>query len=297
MYRSVRTGLLAFAVAAIATPASPAAALPNAALLAVPVAAVAQPLPAPEELFARHIREVGGAERLAAVKSRIVRGLVRNVTTGFVGRIVAQTAEPNLSHTFIEAPGITSWETVFDGRTGWTRTVAGVTTIQQGDELDDLRFNAYFHAELEAAKRFARLETVEQLNWNGRPAYRVRGTTAEGRIHDTVFDAETGLIIGLVSYRGPKPHITLVLSDYREFDGLKSPGTIIQRREGQEGEFVTTVTAVEFNKVDTAVFKADSDVERAIANGGRWPVRPASDLAEPPLTGPAANPPGPGQPR
>lgn len=296
MTRSVITALT-LAAATLVGSAGPAHAHAVALHAGVAASLLTQPLPAPEDLFARHVREVGGADRLAQVKSRTVRGIVRNVATGFVGRIVAQTAEPNLSHTFIEAPGIAGWETVFNGRIGWTRTIAGDTTIPEGDELDDLRFNAYFHAELEVSKRFAKLETVEQLNWNGAASYRVRGTTAEGRIHDTIFDARTGLINGLISYRGQQPHVTLILSDYREFNGLKSPGTITQRREGQEGEFVTTVTAVEFNTVDPEIFKPDSDVQRAIDNGGRWPPRRPGESKDPPLSGPAANPQGPGQPK
>lgn len=279
----------------------PIAGLVAAVVLWTPVAAWAQGLPKAEELFARHIREVGGAEKLAAVTSRTVTGIVRNESTGFVGRIIAQTSPPNLTHTFIEAPGITSWDTVYNGEIAWTRTVVDVTTIVAGDEAADLKFNSYFHAEVEASKRFARIETVEQLTWNGRPTLRVRGTAADGRIHDTMFDAESGLIAGLISYRmgaqGAQPHVTLMMSDYKEFEGLKSPGRIVQRREGQEGEFVTSVTSVKLNSVDPAIFKPDSDVQRAIDNGGRWPVKKAGEPEEPPAKGPAANPAGPGQPK
>ncbi|MBM4107961.1 MAG: hypothetical protein FJ255_03995 [Phycisphaerae bacterium] len=273
----------------------------HAPLLALPAAVTAQSPPAPEDLFARHMREIGGADKLAAVKSREVRGIVRNASTGFVGRIVAQTAPPNLVHTMIEAPGITSWDTVFNGEIAWTRTVVGETTILQGDEAADLRFNSYFHAEVEAGTRFAKLETVEQLNWNERPTFRVRGTAADGRIHDTMFDAESGMIYGLISYRmgaqGPQPFVTLIVSDYKEFGGLKSPGRIVQRREGQDGEFVTTVTGVTLDSVDPAVFKADSDVQRAIDSGGRWPPKKAGEAPPPPISGPASNPAGPGQPK
>lgn len=293
--RSARSLLVVAAVGAAL--AGSAFAQGSAAAVIVSAAALAQAQPEPLSLFERHVREIGGADRLRAVKSRTVKGMVRNPKTGFVGRIIVQTAEPNLTHTWIEAPGIASWDTVFNGQVGWTRTVEGVTTIQEGDDLADLRFNAFFHAELEPSKRFARLETVEQLNWNGRPSYRVRGTSAEGRIHDTIFDAESGLITGVISYRGDKPHVTLVLGDYKEFDGLKVAATITQRREGQDGEFVTSVSSVEFNKVDPAIFNADSDVQRAIENGGRWPPRKPEDEKPPPASGPRANPAGPGQPR
>lgn len=261
--------------------------------------ALGQQMPDAASLFAKHLEVIGGADKLRAVTSRTIEGITRNPATGFVGKLTMMNAAPNKSITRMDAPGVASWETVFDGELGWTVQINGVTLIAREDELEDLRFTSVFNPELEAQKRFAKLETVERTTWDGRPAFRVRGTASDGRVQDTMFDSETGLIAGTVTYRktdkGLTPNVSLITWDYKEFEGLKAPTRLVQRRDGDQGEFVTTVRAVRPNSVDPDAFKRAESVQKAVDNGGRWPPK-TEDEQPAPTTGPAANPPGPGQP-
>jgi hypothetical protein len=304
MKRRTATATTAMAAVVLAWGAAPHAnamtAHPSMLATALGGAVLAQQNPDAASLYAKHLAAIGGADKLRAVTSRTIEGVTRNPATGFVGKLTITNAAPNKSLTRMDAPGVASWETVFDGELGWTIQINAVTTISQGADLDDLRFNSFFNPELEPMKRFAKLETMERATWDGRPAWRVRGTTSDGRVQDTMFDVETGLISGSVVYKqgdkGPVPNVSLITRDYKDFDGLKAPTTLVQRRDGDPGEFVTTVRTVAVNDADPTLFNRPESVKKAQDAGGRWPPRTEAE-APAPAQGAAANPAGPNQPK
>ena len=247
----------------------PGLALPLAAIFAIaplaaqaPATKTAVELPAARTIIDRHIREIGGREAILAQTSTYAVGTVSMPAAGLAGKLEAFHAKPNKFVQRMSLPGIGDIEEGFDGTVGWSLSPLTGPTLLDGKQLEQRRFDADFLEDLKASDRYTSITTVEKTTFEGRPAYKVRLVKKAGDEDIEFYDTETGFKIGAVSTRespmGPMQSTT-TFGDYRKFGSLLQPATT--KVSVMNTQLVMSITAVEYGKVDPAVFSIPAQVK------------------------------------
>ena len=228
-------------------------------------AAVAQSsadLPAARTIIDKYVAAIGGREALTKRSSSTMKGTFAMPAAGLKGDVVGMAAKPNKLTMSITFPGIGEIRSGFDGTTGWAIEPTSGPRVLDGSELTQARLQADFLATLHDPKNYTSMETVELADFEGGKAYKVRLVRTDADTSYEYFDAETGLLVGVTATRdtqmGPMT-ATTVMSDYKDFGGLRMPSTITTRTMGQE--IVMTVTSVEWDTVDPAVFELPAEIK------------------------------------
>ena len=134
-------------------------------------------------------------------------------------------------------------------------------------------FDADFYSDLHEPGRYVSMTTVEQVEFEGRPCYKISLVRKTGGEDLEFYDVETGLKAGGIGTResqmGPM-NVTQFQSDYKKFGGLLVPTTLKQSAMGVQQ--VITLTAIEFDTVDPSVFDAAGPDQGAHRSDRRFDV-------------------------
>jgi hypothetical protein len=127
--------------------------------------------------------------------------------------------------------------------------VTGKALLERGDE-------AWFDAALHTPDFVKEMTVVGRETFDKRPAYRLKIKLASGNEQEELFDAETGLQLGLEATReipgGGSAPTTTFYRDYQKFGTLKLPATQVTEVLGIEQ--VVTFTSYEFDVVPSSAF-------------------------------------------
>jgi hypothetical protein len=240
-------------------------ALPRLALAIIAVLAVPAPglltaqeaLPSAESLADRHVRAIGGREAVLRHTSTRVTGTVAVPSSGLTGSFEAFAAKPDKQFLRVTLAGIGESLEGFDGRVAWTTSALTGPMLVQGKEYEQKKFSADYYADLRQAERYKSMKTLEKTTWEGRSSYKVSLIRHDGSEEIEYYDVETGFKTGSVVTRemmmmGAVP-VTSVASDYRKFGDVMHASTTKQIAMG--AQIVMTITSVEYDKVDPAVFE------------------------------------------
>jgi len=204
----------------------------------------------PEVILDRYIQALGGAERLATLKSFDATG----ISVGFGGfggegavEIAAQA--PDKRATIIEFKkevGRGDEIRSFDGRTGWVRTPLNVLGEFQlsGGDLDGARFDAQLSFPGQIKQILTNWKTGPPMTITDLPASSaqtsqgaevppqshvtdpVQGTGPRNLLVTLYFDKQTGLLLRELRYGGSpigRVPTQIDYSDYRDVNGIKFP--------------------------------------------------------------------------
>jgi hypothetical protein len=109
------------------------------------------------------------------------------------------------------------------------------------------------------------MTTLEKTDFEGRPCYKLRLVRRGGGEDIEFYDVETGLKAGTITTReSPMGSITgtSIETDYKKFGPLLQPTTIKQTVMGIQQ--VITLTSVEYDKVDPAIFDAPAQIKALV---------------------------------
>ena len=137
--------------------------------------------------------------------------------------------------------------------------------LKVGKELTQTKFDADFYGELRDPKKFIALKTVEQTTFEGRPCYKVALTRIDGTEDVDFYDVATGLRAGGISTReSPMGQLTITSADggYKKFGNLLQATSHSQKMMGVEQ--VITLTSIEYDNVDPAVFEPPAAIKALI---------------------------------
>ena len=188
--------------------------------------------PPATQILDQYIQAMGGAQKLAGVKSFIVTGQ----SVGYAGlgggaafQIYAQA--PDRRGMWISFPqhpdrGISAW--TYDGNTGWISSPRGFLTKYEvtGSDLAGAKLDAIlaFPGQIKTAFTTWRIGPEDTLQ--GRDVYVVQGSGPGGLLGTFYFDKETHLLTRYVRMT-PSPvgriSIQQDFEDYRDVNGVKFP--------------------------------------------------------------------------
>jgi hypothetical protein len=237
--------------------------------LALPLAAAAQQLPPAKQVLDRYVEAIGGRDAIARQKFRTVESEMAMPAMGMNMTVKTMMAAPNRMVTTAEMPGAGAIRSGYDGSVGWQVNPMAGPSLMSGAELEQNAQMADFHAPLNYDKLYRSMETTDRTELNGRPCYRVKLTTASGRESWQCFDTETGLMVatgGKQESQMGSIEMTTLLSDYKDFDGVKMPTRSSTKMMGQD--MTVTVKSVSHAPVDAAAFALPAEIQ-ALAGARR----------------------------
>ncbi len=205
-----------------------------------------------DEVVARAIAALGGAERLRACETRITVGKI-SFDGGSQNPFTVAQKRPHRLHMEIFFPnGILMRG--YDGRAGWQaspfaeRKDAGPMSPEESKNIaEEAEFDDPL---LDWKSRGSRVEWLGQEPSEGRLAFRLRVTAANGLTHELWLDSETYLRArwqGARSANGREMVFESTFGDYRKVLGIPFPFRTSSRTKGNENRQEIVITRVELN--------------------------------------------------
>jgi photosynthetic reaction center cytochrome c subunit len=191
-----------------------------------------QPQATAEQILDRYIQAVGGAQKLAGLKSFITTGTQEgyvDVKGGGQFQIFAKFPDQRTVQVrFKDAPDRGDQTRSYNGKIGWVTTPRALLGEYEvtGTELDGQKLDA----ELAFPGQIKQVLTNLRVGYNdtidGHEVQVVQGNGPRGLLATLYFDKQTGLLVRLLRYgRSPIGRVPTQTdySDYREVNGIKFP--------------------------------------------------------------------------
>ena len=185
--------------------------------------------PTAEQILDKYLRALGGADRLAAVKSYIAKGVFRGFSDPEKRPVEIYAKAPEQRTIIVHTAGGDS-TTTFSGRAGWLAapnmdSPMPVVELTGGDlEGAQLEAQLSFPAGIKQALKQWRAGYPSTID--DRKVQLVQGT-ADGRYPiNLYFDDESGLLVRLVHFTDSPVGLSptqVDYSDYRDVSGVKMP--------------------------------------------------------------------------
>lgn len=219
-------------------------------------------LPPAKEIIEKFIKATGGRQARLKHKSSHAKGTMSMPAMGMSGPLEVFAAAPNRLALKIELPGMGIIREGFDGKVGWEVQPMMGPSVHEGVRLEQTRIAADYYSDLNKAKLYKSIETVELTEFEGRKCYKIKLTPKIGPPAFEFYEVEAGLRRGsqltLITPMGEMP-VTVVESDYKKFGDLTLASKTIQKIMMQE--IVITIDSIEHDNVDPSVFELPAEIK------------------------------------
>jgi hypothetical protein len=141
----------------------------------------------------------------------------------------------------------------YDGKNAWAVQPGQGPIVFTGEQAAALAEQADFYASFKDLSRYESVETLDETDFEGKRAYRVRITRKNGEVLTEYYDVATGLSLGGVSaIETPQGKVesTTVFAEYQQFGTLRLASRIIQRNS--QYEVILVVKEVKFDTLNEA---------------------------------------------
>ncbi len=223
-------------------------------------------LPDARTIINRHIQAIGGREVLLSHKSMHGVGTLSVPASGISGPIeIFGATAPDRVVVKTTVQGIGDIMEGFDGTHAWSMSPMTGPMLKTGKELEQARLDSDFYSELRDPKKYPTVKTVEKTTFDGRECYKVALTRVDGAEDFDFYDVATGLRAGGITTReSPMGTMTVtsVASRYKKFGDMMQATSASQKVMGIEQ--VITLTSVEYDKVNPAVFDPPAPIKALI---------------------------------
>lgn len=234
-------------------------------LLAVQRALVAQVLPTPQALAARHDSLIGSRVVLEAHQSVRMVGAMQIEAIGIDAPLEILKRRPNQYLMRATLGPMGEMLTGYDGRNAWAVQPGAGASLITGDAATPIAEQANYFGDLHQYERFTSTETLAETAFEGKRVHPVRLIRAGTDTLYEFFDVATGLSVGsraaLVTPMG-RMETTSIVGEYKDFGGLKVATRIEQRLP--QYSLVIRIREVEFDTVDEAAIAPPESVRALI---------------------------------
>jgi photosynthetic reaction center cytochrome c subunit len=188
--------------------------------------------PTADQILDKYIQALGGAQRLAGIKSFVATG----TSVGYEGlggggqfQILSKAPDQRtVQIVFKDHPERGDSTRAYNGSTGWVKSPRGLLGEYElvGSELDGLRLEAQLAFPGQIKQVLTNLRAGNPDSINGSDVDVVQGTGLRGVLATLYFDKQSGLLVRMVRYgRSPVGRVPVQsdYSDYRDVGGVKFP--------------------------------------------------------------------------
>lgn len=214
-------------------------------------------MPTVDQVIEKYIAAVGGRDAMEKVTSRVSTGTFEIPDMGLSGPITISEKAPNKSLAVIEIGGMGTIRDGSDGSVAWEEAPGAGVRDKTGPELADALRGSVFNAELKLKTLYKTVVVSGKEAVDGKDAYVLVATPAEGAANKLYFDVASGLMVKQASTRettqGPMD-VEVLIGDYRAVNGLKMPYSVRQMTAAFTA--VIKLTDIKQNvPLDDAIFK------------------------------------------
>ncbi len=208
-----------------------------------------------DDVLKKHFKAVG-QDKLVAAKTYYMKAKLSQM--GMDLPMEMKMKRPNKFRVEMEMQGQKMIQ-AFDGEKGWMIApwISPDPQVLEGDQLKQAMEQADFEGELYNYKqKGSSVDFVGKVNADGKEAYKIKLTSKDGSVKNYFIDAKTNLIFKVkakVSAGGQEIEVDQLLSDYKDFDGIKMP----TKMESKTPMGNVSITVIEFKineKFDDSVF-------------------------------------------
>lgn len=223
-------------------------------------------LPLPSALFAKHIEATGGEKSLLAHTMQTTRGKFSIKAFGVEGNIQQTSVAPNKTTTVVDLGKLGTSRSGFNGTVGWSMDVMSGNKVLEGEALQTMIASTDIYANtLHLGQGAVEQRTVDTVTFEKGEAFRVFLVDAQGEESFLYFSKVTGLLSGMDKMTlGPmgKMPTEIRLSDYVEFDGLKTARTISSSQNNVKT--LMEINSVSYEKPANSVFDLPLEIQALI---------------------------------
>ncbi len=208
-----------------------------------------------DDVLKKHFKAVG-QDKLVAAKSYYMKAKLSQM--GMDLPMEMKMKRPNKFRVEMEMQGQKMIQ-AFDGEKGWMIApwISPDPQVLEGDQLKQAMEQADFEGELYNYKQKGHtVDFMGKVSADGKEAYKIKLTAKDGSVKNYFIDAKTNLIFKVkakVSAGGQEIEVDQLLSDYKDFDGIK----MATKMESKTPMGNVSITVVEFKineKFDDAIF-------------------------------------------
>jgi len=221
-------------------------------------------LPTPRAILARFVDAIGGEKALKAHNSSTTKGKMELAAMGMSGDLVRYAEAPDKMVMEIEMGGFGTMNQGYNGEVGWSDNPMQGASLLEGKQLAQMRAQASYYGPLSYAELYPQMETLEQTDYNGESAYKVRLVNGDGDETFQYFSAASSLLVGMEMKQenpqmGGTMDVSIKLSDYKDFGGGLVPTTTVMQMMGME--IRQTVDEVTYDDVEDASLEPPDSVK------------------------------------
>ena len=191
-------------------------------------------LPSADEIFAKYLQAIGGAEAVAKNTTRAEQGIVEGPRNPHA-TIETYRKAPDKAYAVLHTSNGDVFEGV-DGKAGWGKRANGQVVDESGDELArSIQWAAFYPGE-QFEEDYSRFQVRGTEKIEGHEAYEVMAWWPVGGVDRLYFDTRSGLLLR-ISHLIESPLGAVPLQtdydDYRDVNGLKIPFKVrVARMDG-----------------------------------------------------------------
>ncbi|MFA3783985.1 M16 family metallopeptidase [Melioribacteraceae bacterium 4301-Me] len=197
-----------------------------------------------QSILNKYIEAIGGKDNLLKIKDKTTK--LSGSIQGMNLTLTMYQKLPNKLYQVLDA-GVFKQETIFNGKKG--KVVGMGQTIEMTpQQIEKMKAESSMHWYLDIDSLGVKMELSGMENINGKNAYKVTFTTADGSKIVRYFDTDTGFLIREVNtVDTPQGSFTQTLDfgDYREVQGVKYPFKLSQNLGPNTIDL--TVSSIEVN--------------------------------------------------
>ena len=250
MTKTLRAGALALALITVA-----------------PLAALAQDLPAAQDIIDTYVEAIGGRDAALANPSMRMTGTVSVPAMGMSGQLEAIRGEDD---DMLQRATISGMGEMLSGYTdgvAWASDPVMGARLLEGAEAAAMADQSDMLYMVRDASLFTSFQTVGEAEYGGEACWEIAFVFASGRETSECFSKDSGLMIAsTMSQESPMGSMSVVTryEDYEQYGDLTLPTTMRQSMMGQEQ--LMKIESIEFGGVDPSVFTPPAAVLTLIEN-------------------------------
>ncbi len=208
----------------------------------------AQEVPRAEAILDKFVEATGGKAAYEKIKTRISSGTMEVVAAGVKGKMTITQKAPDQGVMKLEMPQLGSTQQGASGSMAWEVNPVTGARVLEGDEKASAIRSSSLESDYNWQKFFTKAESKGVEDVEGKPAYKVVLTPKEGNPTTNFYDKASGLLVRSdTTIKGPMGEmpISAIVSDYKDFDGVKLPLKVKQKILSQE--ILITLDKIEQN--------------------------------------------------
>jgi hypothetical protein len=218
------------------------------------------------EIVDAYVEKIGGKDLILSIKSIETNATIDIPMAGMKGKMQIFAAQPGKMATVMELPGFGKIESGYDGEYGWNSDPMSGPSLMDEEQINAMADQVDPNAAAKHRELYQTIEHQGEVDFQGQKAHKIRLVRARGGLESTeYYSVDTGLMVGQESVQPSamgEVKVLAIMSDYKEFDGMKMP-TRIQQNIGPN-QMVMTIDSIKLNGVDPAVFNRPAAVEALV---------------------------------